>query len=329
KQDPRNEMFQFYLDVIKLIQPDFLLLENVRGISIGFGKKSAEQKRSGAQPVPFSDEIKRLLEDAGYHVCPGLVKACDYGVPQYRPRWIVFGMHRRLAHKVLTTDPFELLREQRTGFLGAKGLPTEELVTVKDALSDLERRVAPLMHCEDSVGFNQVPYSGPETQYQRLLHGVMNGTSPNSMRLANHREHVRTRFKTILDTCRRGVLLSPADRKRLDLKKQCLVPLDPDKPSHTLTTLPDDFLHYTEPRIMTVREYARLQSFPDWFAFKGKYTTGSDQRVKECPRYTQAANAVPPLLAEVLGLVFHELKLRLNDGRGRKRPASGNGPPCL
>lgn len=49
--------------------------------------------------------------------------------------------------------------------------------------------------------------------------------------------------------------------------------------------------------ILTVREYARTQSFPDWFEFKGNYTTGSRLRVLEVPRYTQVANAVPPKFA--------------------------------
>jgi len=78
--------------------------------------------------------------------------------------------------------------------------------------------------------------------------------------------------------------------------------LDPKKPSGTVTTLPDDILHYDEPRIMTVREMARLQSFPDWFRFEGPYTTGGDLRKKTCPKYTQVGNAVPPLMAEGLGL---------------------------
>ena len=57
---------------------------------------------------------------------------------------------------------------------------------------------------------------------------------------------------------------------------------------------------------MTVREYGRIQSFPDWFEFKGKYTTGGKERKNQCPRYTQAGNAVPPLVSEILGLALKE-----------------------
>jgi DNA (cytosine-5)-methyltransferase 1 len=80
--------------------------------------------------------------------------------------------------------------------------------------------------------------------------------------------------------------------------------------------MPDDLLHYGEPRTLTVRENARLQTFPDWFVFRGKYTTGGHLRRKEVPRFTQVANAVPPLLAELLGLalrahVFARLKSQM------------------
>jgi DNA (cytosine-5)-methyltransferase 1 len=133
------------------------------------------------------------------------------------------------------------------------------------------------------------------------MHDDMNGQSPNSLRLVNHRPETIERFAKILDSCRKGVTIPKDERDRLGIKKTVLVPLAPNQPSHTLTTIPDDMIHYSEPRIHTVREHARLQSFPDWFEFQGKYTTGGERRTKECPRYTQVGNAVPPLLAEALG----------------------------
>lgn len=63
-------------------------------------------------------------------------------------------------------------------------------------------------------------------------------------------------------------------------------------------SIPDDFAHYAEDRTLTVREMARIQSFPDWFEFKSKVTTGGEQRAYEVPRYTQVGNAVPPLMAK-------------------------------
>jgi DNA (cytosine-5)-methyltransferase 1 len=59
-----------------------------------------------------------------------------------------------------------------------------------------------------------------------------------------------------------------------------------------------------EPRILTVRECARIQSFPDWYEIKEKYTTGGVYRKHEVPRYTQIGNAIPPLFSELAGLVL-------------------------
>ena len=66
-------------------------------------------------------------------------------------------------------------------------------------------------------------------------------------------------------------------------------------------SLPDDFVHYTYPRTLTVREMARLQSFADSFVFYSKETTGAHRRKLEVPQYTQVGNAVPPLLARAVG----------------------------
>jgi DNA (cytosine-5)-methyltransferase 1 len=100
-------------------------------------------------------------------------------------------------------------------------------------------------------------------------------------------------------------------RKQFGLRKHRIFPMAAHDPAPTITTLPDDILHYSEPRILTVRESARLQSFPDWFAFRGKFTTGGDRRTKECPRYTQVGNAVPPLLARALGTAISAMLTEL------------------
>lgn len=311
KDDPRNTLFRHYVTIVEAVKPKFLLLENVRGIDVEFGKKAKRQKRGPGRPAkPFSQKIKQKLEELNYRVCPRLVKAADFGVPQLRPRYILVAIDRSLLHDDEQLDPFEEIETVRRGFLRGKQLPIEKPVSVREALSDLETKGRTLIECVDSPGFKQVSYSAPLTHYQRLLHGSLNGTAPNSLRLANHQDEIRERFANILETCRRGVQLSKKDRERLGINKHCTVPLDPLKPSHTLTTLPDDILHYAEPRILNVREYARLQSFPDWFEFKGKYTTGGERRVRECPRYTQVGNAVPPFLAECLGSLLKRLKRR-------------------
>jgi len=199
----------------------------------------------------------------------------------------------------------------RTGFLRAKGLP-DRPVTVREAIRDLEiyRRGAKLVKHSgsDKSGFYQLDYRAPRAPnaYQRLMRTGMNGEKPNSLRLARHRPETVERFRDIQKRCLPGCNLGKSDKKAMKIRKQALYVLDAAKASNTLTTLPDDLLHYSEPRILTVRENARIQSFPDKFAFKGKYTTGGALRTKECPRYTQVGNAVPPLLAEALGLTLRK-----------------------
>ena len=81
-------------------------------------------------------------------------------------------------------------------------------------------------------------------------------------------------------------------------------------PMVTATSLPDDYVHFLQPRILTVREWALMQTFPDWYEFSGKRTTGGRRRAgdpsagrwsREVPKYTQIGNAVPVWLAQAVG----------------------------
>lgn len=88
--------------------------------------------------------------------------------------------------------------------------------------------------------------------------------------------------------------------KGLDSQKRNYVVLNPLGQSPTVCTMPDDFIHYSAYRPMTVREMARLQSFDDSFVFQGKRQTGGNNRQKEIPQYTLVGNAVPPLMARAI-----------------------------
>lgn len=311
--DPRNNMFDFYLKIVEEIAPPFLLLENVRGIK--HSRKTDHKNSNEADELrtvvkTFAEYITESLATLGYKVFADMVNASRFGVPQRRERYIVIAVRSDLVgDKKL--DPFALMESDRSAFLTSRGLPLDLPVTVREAISDLETAEKRLVDCPDTKGFKQIEYGVPTTTYQCVLHGKMNGAAPNSLRLANHSTETATRFAEILAVSSRGVRLPKDLRERLQLKKTCIIPLDGDAPAPTLTTLPDDFLHYSEPRILTVREYARLQSFPDYFDFKGNYTTGGDRRTREVPRYTQVGNAVPPLLAEMLGIVLKRLDAEL------------------
>ena len=88
----------------------------------------------------------------------------------------------------------------------------------------------------------------------------------------------------------------------LDSEKRNYNVLKPDSQSSTIMTIADDYIHYSNPRALTVREMARLQSFDDSFVFQGKRSTGGNKRKFEVPQYTLVGNAVPPLMARAVAL---------------------------
>ena len=96
-------------------------------------------------------------------------------------------------------------------------------------------------------------------------------------------------------------------------KKQTQKALIPSQPAPAALSIPDDACHYIDLRTLTVREMARIQSFPDNFVFLSKVTTGGQMRKFEVPQYTQVGNAVPPLLGYALG---ETLKYLINIYKG-------------
>lgn len=90
------------------------------------------------------------------------------------------------------------------------------------------------------------------------------------------------------------------DNSLLETKKRNYTVMLPDTQSMTITTMPDDYVHYASDRALTVREMARIQSFDDSFVFQGKRTTGGGRRKFETPQSTQVGNAVPPLMARAI-----------------------------
>ena len=99
--------------------------------------------------------------------------------------------------------------------------------------------------------------------------------------------------------------------KRHPTKKQTQKALAPNSPAPAALSIPDDACHYhaDELRTLTVREMARIQSFPDNFEFRSKVTTGGKMRRYEVPQYTQVGNAVPPLLGRQLGIIIKSLSV--------------------
>lgn len=330
--DPRNLLFTRYLEVVRIIRPTAVLLENVPGMAVAHGVAKLDESRirrgvSGS----YFEVLARELNALGYDVEGRIIDASRFGVPQKRTRLIVVGLLRERCHQQHAGNcaslVFARLEAQRDQFLRDFGLAAP--VSAQEAIGDLTllrrdgRGFWPLQACEDPAspaGFLELSYDGrrSKTAYQRLMRSGAPVTGMDSMRLPRHSDEVKSRFRQIIRTCRQGVRMNDRDRASFKLKKHRIYPMSANNPAPTVTTLPDDILHYCDPRILTVREYARLQSFPDWFKFKGKYTTGGDRRTRECPRYTQAGNAVPPLLGLAIGKALRAVLDEMDESRVRQ-----------
>lgn len=289
-EDPRSTMVDAYLETVSLVMPKMVLIENVRGFT------SMPHPDGGYYP----DHVRTRLETLGYECFSTILHAAEWGVPQRRPRFILIAAPRKFLRGI---DPVQRLRVQRRGFLSRLSLwpgPT----SVHDAISDLEITKTSLIADPEcgAAGFQSIDYHEPFelSPYAKLMRGHC-VSAPTDMRLAKHGPKTTERMADILNSCPRGRAIGAEDRERLGIRKRSTTPLDANAPSPTITTLPDDLIHYSEPRTMTVREHARIQSFPDWFSFSGRYTAGGLTRRTSCPRYTQVGNAVPPLLAQAIG----------------------------
>lgn len=296
-QDIRNSMVNYYLQIIEWVRPDFLVLENVHGFTLEF--KEDKNKK------PYSQIVIEKLKSLGYYVNTEEIRMEEFGIPQRRVRFILVGSLRNNVE-----DFFIKLRNNRNGFFTEKGIKSK--ITVGEALSDLLMSNGTYKCPDCSQNFKSGKYGIMSSDYQELMRRNSVLECPNSHRFANHTTRIINMQQSMIENIKPGIRITPSDGLLEGLKRRGVTLLDAKSVSPTITSHPDDLVHYCEPRILTVREMARLQSFPDWYEFKGKYTTGGKLRKVDVPRYTQVGNAVPPLFAEQLGRtlieVFNEIQ---------------------
>jgi DNA (cytosine-5)-methyltransferase 1 len=296
ENDSRNDLINSYIDFIDLVRPKVIFFENVKGFTQGF-KKNNEKGRA------YSSYVVEKLEILEYTVKGQLIDFSEFGIPQKRTRFILVGIQNDYISNSTNISRhtfFNELENNKKEFLINKGLIVNP--TLENAISDLLQAKGTVK--SETPNFEAGVYGAIESQYQKLLRkDVKNEYKVDSHRFAKHTDVIHTRFQIALNE----KLSSSEYRERFKLKKSSTKILEANKPTPTITTLPDDYIHYCEPRIMTVREYARIQSFPDTFHFKGKYTTGGIRRTQEVPRYSQIGNAIPPLFGEQAGLVLNKI----------------------
>ena len=261
EDDPRAGLFREYLRIVEGIQPRWLVMENVTGITSIAGGNIVREIFDG-------------MESLGYRVEMKVLKAEEYGVPQERRR--VFFIATRTNAQILFPEPTH----------GEGRLP---LVTIWDAISDLP----PLEN-----GAKEAPTrynSKPQNSFQALLRGdctTLNNHSAGRLSAINEQRmrHIPAggSWRDIpRDLLPAGMLKA----KRSDHTKRYGRPRKTDLACTILTKCDvhwGAYIHPMQDRALTVREAARLQSFPDFFNFHGSRTE----------QYVQVGNAVPPILGK-------------------------------
>lgn len=241
-EDPRNKMYLEFYRAVKIANPDFFVIENVKGMLTL--NKGAFVK----------DLLERFGENGlGYTISYKLVNAADYGVPQNRYRVFYVGIKNK-TFKFPQEYAYKL--------------------SASDGISDL-------------MGADTNHYgTHPQNDYQRLLRGSQN--KPLNQDYTNHTEQTVKIISMIPDG---GNIKSlPSEFWEIRKYNKAFERMSSTRPSNTIDTGHRNYFHYAEPRIPTLRESARLQSFPDEFEVLG--TRGS--------QYKQIGNAVPPMLAKVI-----------------------------
>ena len=285
---PSNYLYKEMYKVIEHFNPKAFVFENVRGLL------SARWTKNGVKGEIFKDVLKQFSKLKNYNYDYSLVQSKDYGVPQNRPRVLVIGIRKDIKSKI----------------------NKEELFPSKDiSYPHLDELFSDLIDKNYNKNFVTNSYlSDPKTKIQRILRNRKNknsflskGDKLTDQEYSNHSPNIVKKFKSMLDND--GVIKDKFKTKKFAqrlLNKRW----NGKGPNITATSLPDDYVHYSQPRSLTVREWARLQMFPDWYQFKGKRTTGGLRRAgnpqkgifdREVPKYTQIGNAVPVELAKRLG----------------------------
>jgi len=302
RQLPSNHLYQDMAFLISALRPKIFLFENVKGLL------SARWTKGGEKGEIWKSVRQTFNGLNEYEVRFELVYAKEYGVPQNRPRVLLVGLRRDLDFPNI--DP-TCSGAVESGFLpGGSGEPPE----IEDLLGDL---VDPNFQNGGTTRFYPSKASG---KVQRLLRvdpesGTIKakGTLVTEQTYSKHSPHIVEKFEHMIATG--GEIPSHLRTKKF---AQRLLPArwGDDGPTITATSLPDDYVHFSQPRSLTVREWARLQMFPDWYQFAGKRTTGGVRRAgnpleglhdREVPKYTQIGNAVPVELARQVGVHFAQL----------------------
>lgn len=343
--DERNLLVHEAIRVIRAVQPHVAIIENVPGML----ERHADLVREIGVALSRHDKNR-----PGYYVYAELVDGQPFGVPQTRRRLLVVGVRQDLVDSSASERLPRLLfpvacpRSRPTdGRLQGTPVPAGSSLTAKEILGDLAGAPPPYGTGKSwTEAYRQGGRRGlsgflrevraPQSQY--LDGGILGSADEATLEryfnheASSHRPDVVRKFRLL----RTAATSSPEAREHrcssgwlrrqfseqfpeLVTRKQSQRVLVADEwPMLTITSLPDDIVHHAEDRIPTVREVARLQTFPDWFEFKGVRTTGAERRRAGVyvPQYTQVANAVPPRFAHAVAARIRQFLLLVEEDPG-------------
>lgn len=283
-------------------------------------EKMAKDSNSKAE---FDKVIEKIRL---YNVEQMVLLSSDYGVPQNRERVVFIGS--RNDQKPITEIPATVKPEDKVCIYEA--LHDLDFIGNGESCTNYKKAKAhpqwePLIqkrHVDGGIADDDKSKTYSDWSREgRFSHRFVFDCAPfyvkdaseldgkmhiDNIELFNHQtssqnDNVRRRLKVIAshggytDECKEEL-----KKLGLESNKRNYFVLKAEAQSPTVVTMPDDFIHYSQYRAMTVREMARLQSFDDSFVFQGKRQTGGDKRKSEIPQYTLVGNAVPPLMARAI-----------------------------
>lgn len=299
-QLPSNYLFQDMAFLVNRLNPKIFLFENVRGLM------TSKWTQEGTNGEIFRAVLETFNGIGKYHICYKLVHAKDYGVPQNRPRVLIVGL-RKDVFPDMTPESIDAVL---SGFLPE---PVGGAPNLQDLLGDLVDE----KHTNGGATLSYV--SDPKNELQRTFRTKRNGEilkkgdKLSEQEYSHHAPKILEKFKAMHESG--GAIPEEFRTKKFS---QRLLPCKwgESGPTMTCCSAPDDYVHFSQPRNLTVREWARLQMFPDWYQFMGPRTTGGLRRAgnpregnfeRELPKYTQIGNAVPVGLAYNVGKHFIKL----------------------
>jgi len=261
--DPRNSLYLAVFEAVNRYKPKVFIVENVPGMASLY--KSEIKK-----------EVVRRFENLGYVVRADVLCAADYGVPQIRKRLFFLGVRKDVGLPVFHTPVNQ----------------PHQYITCRQAIGDLPARVP--SNDSNWFGLEEDSYKAlPTTEYQRKMRGDCN-TLYNHV-ATKHKKFVIDTIAQVPEGCNYKSLPKGVGESRKF--NEAWTRYHGDKPSKTIDTGHRNHFHYEYNRVPTIRENARLQSFPDDFVFLGTRTQQN----------RQVGNAVLLLLGYYIGLKVREL----------------------